>query len=104
MNEDNEEDKIFIGCMTVQMGRWNPGNIVPGCVIKHCSTCNIEIHVAPTSQKLIAQRPDVALVCIPCMQKVAKETTEEVKWMGLVPGQAEEIEEQIRRMKEEKKP
>lgn len=103
MASNSDEDKIFIGCMTVQMGRWNPRNIVPGCVIKHCCTCNTEIHVAPSSQKLVAERPDVSLICIPCMQKAARETTEEVKWMGMVPGQAEEMEEQIRRMKEEKK-
>lgn len=97
-NSDEEEDTIFIGCMTVQMGLWNPKNIVPGCVVKHCCECNTDIHVSPSSQK-----PDVKVICVPCMMKQAKETKEEVKWMGAVPGSIEEAKEHIRRIKEEKK-
>lgn len=107
-NSDEEEDTIFIGCMTVQMGLWNPKNIVPGCVVKHCCECNTDIHVSPSSQKLLAEKPDVKVICVPCMMKQlivaeAKETKEEVKWMGAVPGSIEEAKEHIRRIKEEKK-
>ena len=102
---NDEEDKIFIGCMTLQMGRWNPGNIVPGCVTMQCCDCKAEIHVSPSSQKLIAQKPEVSVICIPCLQKNAiaeKAKGEEVAFMGVVPGAIEEMMEGIRKRKEQK--
>jgi hypothetical protein len=93
--------------MTVQMGRWSPGSIVPNCVIKQCYDCHADIHVSPSSQKLIAAKEkDVRLICMSCLKKKAEETKtkgEPAIFMGVVPGSVEEVEAEIKRRKEENK-
>jgi hypothetical protein len=111
MVDEKDEDIIFVGCMTVQMGRWSPGSIVPNCVVKQCCDCNTDIHVSPSSQKLLAENEkskekDVRLICIPCLKKKAQEAKtkgEPAMFMGVVPGSIEEVKAEIERRKEENK-
>lgn len=102
---NEEPDEIFIGCMSVQLARWNPGCVVPGCVIKRCYDCGTDIHVSPSSQKLTSEKPEIHLACIPCLQKNAKREMakgEIVAFMGVVPGAVKEMMDNIARKKEEK--
>jgi hypothetical protein len=104
---DKEKNDIYIGCITTKFGEWRPNSIVPGCVTKQCCRCNVDIHVSPSSQKLIASKPDeVHVICIECMQKqnqIKLEAGKDVHFMGTVPGAVEEALDQIARFKEENK-
>lgn len=101
---DEKEDEIYIGCMTVQMGLWNPSSVAEGCVVKQCGTCGIDIHLAPTSQKFIAENPKANLICIPCLHKKAIEQAkdEPVKFAGPVPGAIDEALRNIARQERDK--
>jgi hypothetical protein len=105
VTDETKEDEIYIGCMTVQMGLWNPSNVSEGCIVKHCGNCGIEIHLAPASQKFLAEKPKANLICIPCIQKQAiekKAKGEPLKFSGAVPGAIEEALDHIDRQKREK--
>jgi len=102
---DEKEDEIYIGCMTVQMGLWNPSSVAEGCVVKQCGTCGIDIHLSPTSQKFTAENPKAKLICIPCIQKRTIEQAakgEPVNFAGPVPGAIDEALRNIARQKRDK--
>jgi hypothetical protein len=99
MTDKTEEDEVYIGCMTVQMGLWNPSSIVDGCVVKQCGTCGNDIHLSPSSQTFLAENPKANLICIPCVQK---KTIEDPTKVAPVPGSVPEALDHIARQKRDK--
>ena len=103
----DEKDEIYIGCITVKFGQWNPNSVVPGCVTKKCCSCSTDIHVSPQSQQFIASKPnEIHVICIQCMKKQNDERTKagkDVHMMGAVPGAIEEALKQIDRIKRNEK-
>jgi hypothetical protein len=95
-----KEEPIYIGCMTKQMGLWNPSHVARGCVVKQCGTCGTDVHLAPTSQKFLQEKPHAKLICMPCLKK--KSSDNEMKFMGVVPGAVNEAIDNIQKNKEEK--
>jgi len=100
------ENQIYIGCMTVQMGLWNPTAVADGSIVKQCGTCGSDIHLSLSSQKFIEEKPQAHLICIPCIQKntieeKAKAHGEKVVFEGAVPGAIEEALKHIFKKKDE---
>lgn len=88
MTDENAE--ILIGCITVQMGKWNPKAVAKGSIVKNCGTCGIEVYFAPTSVKFLEENPKANLICSTCLKKkVTPEIADKVT-IQPIPGAIEE--------------
>lgn len=73
MKEGQELDVI----VCVRKG-WNPLEqrvIVPGAQIGKCDTCGHDIWLAPSTQELMKDYPNVPTRCVECIKKQLEEVT-----------------------------
>lgn len=101
----NDDEKKVVICLTVQMGRWNPKSVAEGSIEKNCSLCGTPVFLSQSGQKMLAEVPDLMLVCMPCMPKLqqqAKAEGEDLKFGGALPGALEEALDNIRRQEDGK--
>lgn len=95
------EEKALIGCMSVQMGVWNPKDITEGSIIKQCDYCGLEVYLSKSGQKMFESQP-CKLICVTCtleLKKDCDERGEEIK-CDVVPGAKVEIDEHFKEMKD----
>lgn len=50
---------------------------VPGSVMRSCSSCGMAISLAPSSQQILQEYPDVPVYCTNCAHQQIKEETED---------------------------
>ena len=94
---ENKEEKTVIGCMSVQMGAWNPQNITEGSIVKQCDFCGLDVYLSKSGQKMYETQP-CQLICMSCtmeLQKECKEKGEEIK-CDVVPGAVEELKDHLK--------
>lgn len=97
MSDDfDPADAEFIGCWPTKWSR----SKVPGSIVDYCSVCKQEVNVAPTSQAIMDK---VRLLCIPCGTLRLRNNPAGGD-LRLFPGQAAEIEREMRRRAEEDEP
>ena len=94
MNNDDKDTEILIGCMTVQMGNWNPSSVAKGSIVKHCGTCGIPVYFAPTSVKFLEENPTASLICLTCAKKKIQPT--DTVSVQAIPGAIEEAHKHAR--------
>jgi DNA-directed RNA polymerase subunit RPC12/RpoP len=57
---DESNDAVMI------CGRRFDGANIPGTIFDHCSECGEEVSIAPSGQRILAERDDLRIVCMNC--------------------------------------
>lgn len=81
------EEPLYIMCSLLER---NFG--ISGSQVSYCELCRGEIHIAPTSQAMVREHPDVVfhLVCTPCGLAKIDEDGEPPEFL-MAPGAPEEL-------------
>jgi RNase P subunit RPR2 len=66
------DDSTLIMCITTQMGKNNPDQVVEGCIQVECHKCQEPLLAAPSSQKRL-KNPDTFAMCPSCMIQMMAE-------------------------------
>jgi hypothetical protein len=69
----------------------------PGSILAKCADCDADVSLAPSSQKFIAEHPDIQILCAQCAVMRANQTDEKIEVIPLNSKQETEIRDFFRR-------
>lgn len=81
------EEPIYLVCLPV-INNPDGKHLAKGSIKTSCAKCNREVWIAPTGQKISAEKGAI-VICIPCSMRMAKE--ESFQEMSPTPEQKDEI-------------
>ncbi len=96
-DEKNEYTSDRDHVMIASPADWG-GHRAEGWAYDECSVCKCKVTLAPTSQIFQIENPGrVRVVCLPCAA-IEMEGLEKPPELGTIPGQAEEIANELNRL------